>query len=123
MKYVHRFKTRKISQALKKELKLLPTHMVYDYLEGRLIYGFKPELALSYAMASPNPDHINNLMRPLTWKCWDPMYLSEEEKAKKWDGTIYMNGKPYKGGFYAPESKHLKKKVKSLKEVLQQTSI
>ena len=76
MNRIHRFKTRRITQSIRKELKTIPDEMVYDYLEGRLLYKFKPDLALEYALESPNPDYINHLMRPLTWKCWDPLYLS-----------------------------------------------
>ena len=78
MNRIHRFKTRRITQSIMKELKTIPDEMAYDYLEGRLTYKFKPHIALEYALESPNDDSITCLMRPLTWKCWDPLYLTDE---------------------------------------------
>ena len=78
MNSILRFETRRITQSVMKELKKLPDEMVYDYLEGRIIHKFKHDLALEYALDSPNPDHVSCLMRPLTWKCWDPLYLTDE---------------------------------------------
>ena len=58
------------------ELKDIPEDMVYDYIEGRVLFKYPAHLAAHYATNSPNDEATTCLMRPLTWKCWDPLYLS-----------------------------------------------
>ena len=54
--------------------------MVYDYIEGRVLFKYPPHLAAHYATTSPNDEVTTCLMRPLTWECRDPLYLTDESK-------------------------------------------